>query len=96
MTRWSLCDPRIALIARFTLKSAMKRPNSTTLRRHAGFMKAGSIEKELKKIRKEFAWMRTERKEVERWIHSLGLKDLDSLPRFAFSRRVCRDVAKPQ
>ena len=44
----------------------MKRPNSTTLRRHAGFIKAGKIEKELKKIRKEFALMRTEQKELER------------------------------
>jgi hypothetical protein len=43
----------------------MKRPNSTPLHRHAGFMKAGNIEKELKKIRKEFAWMRTEQKEGE-------------------------------
>jgi hypothetical protein len=40
----------------------MKRPNSTTLRRHAGFIKAGKIEKERKKIRKEFALMRTEQK----------------------------------
>ena len=57
----------------------MKRPNSTTLRRHAGFIKAGKIEKELKKIRKEFALMRTEQKEVERWI-DVTLRDLGSLP----------------
>jgi hypothetical protein len=75
---------------------AMKRPNSTTLRHYAGFMKAVNIEKELKKIRKEFAWVRTEQREMACWIHSLGLKDLDSLPRFAFSRRVYRDVTKPQ
>ena len=48
MTHWSLCDSCIALIARFAVK-AMKRPNSTTLRRHAGFMKAGNIEKELRR-----------------------------------------------
>jgi hypothetical protein len=42
-------------------------------------MKAGNIEKELKKIRKEFAWMRTEQKEVERWI-DVALRDLGSLP----------------
>jgi hypothetical protein len=58
---------------------AMKRPKSTTLRHYAGFMKAGNIEKELKKIRKEFAWMRTEQKEVERWI-DVALRDRASLP----------------
>jgi hypothetical protein len=42
-------------------------------------MKAGNIEKELKKIRKEFAWMQTEQKEVERWI-DVALRDLGSLP----------------
>jgi hypothetical protein len=57
----------------------MKRPNSTTLRRHVGFMKAGKIEKELEKIRKEFAWMRTEQKVMERWIQGV-LRDLGSLP----------------
>jgi hypothetical protein len=57
----------------------MKGPNSTTLRRHAGFMNAASIEEELKKIRKELAWMRTEQKEVERWI-DVALRDLRSLP----------------
>ena len=57
----------------------MKRPNSTTLRRRAGFMEAGNIEKELKNIRKEFAWMRTEQKEVERWI-DVALRDPGSLP----------------
>jgi hypothetical protein len=57
----------------------MKRPNSTTLPRHAGFMKAGNIEKELKEIRKEFVWMRAEQKKVERWIR-VALRDLRSLP----------------
>jgi hypothetical protein len=42
-------------------------------------MKAGNIEKELRKIRKEFAWMRTEQEEVERWI-DVTLRDLGSLP----------------
>ena len=57
----------------------MKRPDSTTLRRHYG-LNAGNIEKQLKKIREEFAWMRTEQREMACWIHSLGLKDLDSPP----------------
>ena len=47
----------------------MKRPNSTTLRRDAEFMGPENIEKELKKIREELAWMRTEQKEIECWIH---------------------------
>ena len=59
----------------------MKRPNSTTLRRHAGFIKAENIEKELKKIREELAWMRTEQKEMECWIH-VALRDLGSLCAF--------------
>jgi hypothetical protein len=42
-------------------------------------MKAVNIAKELKKIRKEFAWMRTEQKKVERWIR-VALRDLGSLP----------------
>jgi hypothetical protein len=68
----------------------MKRPNSTTLRRHAGFMKAGNIEKELKKIRKEFAWMRTEEKEVERWI-DVALRDLRSSRLPEQSGHPCRE-----
>jgi hypothetical protein len=31
-------------------------------------MKAGNVEKELKEIREGFAWMRTEQKEMKRWI----------------------------
>jgi hypothetical protein len=31
-------------------------------------MRAENIEKELKKIREELAWMRTEQKEMECWI----------------------------
>ena len=31
-------------------------------------MKAGNLEKELKEIRQGFAWMRTEQKEMKRWI----------------------------
>ena len=53
----------------------MKRPNSTTLRRDAEFMGPENIEKELKKIREELAWMRTEQKEIECWIH-VALRDL--------------------
>jgi hypothetical protein len=58
----------------------MKRSDSTTLRRHAGFMKAGNIEKELKKIRQELAWIQTEQRETERWIQ-VALRDLSRLPR---------------
>jgi hypothetical protein len=45
----------------------MKRPNSTSLRRHAGTMKTGNLEKALKEIRQGLAWMRTEQKEMKRW-----------------------------
>jgi len=66
----------------------MKRPNSTTLRRGAEFMGPENIEKELKKIREELAWMRTEQKEIECWIH-VALRDLGRLPRPEQSRHVC-------
>ena len=56
----------------------MKGPNSTALRPHSGFMNAQKLEKQLKKIREEFAWMRREQREMECWIH-LALKDLGSV-----------------
>ena len=58
----------------------MKRPNSTSLRRHAGAMKAGNLEKELKEIRQGLAWMRTEQKEMKRWIRD-ALRNPGSLSR---------------
>ena len=64
---------KYSAIARFTLKD-----NETQMLRHAGNMKAGNVEKE-PKIRKELAWIRTEQKEVERWI-DVALRDLGSLP----------------
>jgi hypothetical protein len=59
---------------------AMKRPNSTSLRRHAGNMKAGNIEKELKEIREGLAWMRAEQKEMKSWIRD-ALRNPSSLSR---------------
>jgi hypothetical protein len=59
---------------------AMKRPGTTTLRRHYG-LNAGNIEKQLKEMRKEFAWMRTEQREMACWINSLALRDRASPPR---------------
>ena len=70
MTRWSLCDPLTRPFARFTLK-IMKRKNSTSLPRQAGYVKAGTVEKELKEIRKGLAWMRAEQKEMKRWIRDV-------------------------
>jgi hypothetical protein len=58
----------------------MKRPNSTSLRRHAGTMKAGNLEKELKEIRQGLDWMRTEQKEMKRWIRD-ALRNPGSLSR---------------
>jgi hypothetical protein len=43
----------------------MKPPNPTSLRRHAGNMKTGNLEKALKEIRQGLAWMRTEQKEMK-------------------------------
>lgn len=78
ITHWSLCNPCMAFVTRYMLK-AMKRSDSTTLRRHVGLMKARNIENELKKIREELAWMQTEQKEIECWIH-LALRDVGRLP----------------
>ena len=69
----------MAFVTRYILK-AMKRSDSTTLRRHTEFMKAGNVENQLKKIREELAWVQTEQKEMECWIH-VGLRDLGRLPR---------------
>ena len=54
--------------------------DSTTLRRHTEFMKAGNVENQLKKIREELAWVQTEQKEMECWI-DVALRDLGRLPR---------------
>ena len=67
-THWSLCDSYMRDSYDLPSKT-MKRPNSTSLRRRAGTMQAGNLEKELKEIRQRFAWMRTEQKEIKRWIH---------------------------
>jgi hypothetical protein len=64
----------------------MKRPDSATLRRHYGFLNAGNIEKQLNKIDEEFSCVRTEQREVARWIRSLALGDLDIPSRFAEER----------
>ena len=58
----------------------MKRPNSTSLRRHAGTMKTGNLEKALKEIRQGLAWMRTEQKEMKRWIRD-ALRNPSNLSR---------------
>jgi hypothetical protein len=70
----------MALIARYVPKSneATKLNLVASPRR---FMKAGNIEEELKKIREEVAWMRTEQKEMKRWIH-VALRDPSSLSRY--------------
>jgi hypothetical protein len=49
----------------------MKRPNSTSLRRQGGNMKAENVEKELKEIREGLAWMRAEQKEMKSWIRDV-------------------------
>ena len=63
MTHWSLCNPCMAFVTRYMLK-AMKRSDSTTLRRHVGLMKARSIENELKKIREKLAGCRRNKKKL--------------------------------
>ena len=78
-THWSLCDSYMR-DSRDLPSKTMKRPNSTSLRRRAGTMKAGNLEKELKEIRQRFAWMRTEQKEMKRWIHD-ALRNPGSLSR---------------
>jgi hypothetical protein len=44
------------------------------------YVKARNLEKELKEIRKGLAWMRTEQKEMKRWIRNV-LRDPSSLLR---------------